>query len=67
MSDKTTEKNPDRFGDVERITKAMQRGVREALRRHKLLGQSVVVMKDGKIVWLKAEEIPDSVLEEFED
>lgn len=42
------------------IEAAMQKAVRQALRRHKLLGESVAVSdKDGKIVTLSPEEIPD--------
>ena len=67
MSDEATEKRRDRVPDVDVITRALKKGVRDALRRHKLLGQSVVVMKDGKIVWLRPEEIPDDVLEVDED
>lgn len=61
MSDKARCKICDRLADVDLITRALQKGVRQALRRHKLLGQPVVVLKDGKIVWLKPEEIPVDV------
>ncbi len=33
-------------------------GVQEALMRHKQAGNPIVVWRDGKIVWLKPEEIP---------
>lgn len=39
------------------IFEAACRGVENALKRHKALGQSVVVWRDGKVVWLKPEEI----------
>jgi hypothetical protein len=39
------------------LVDAVNRGVRAALKRHKELGQSVVVWRDGKIVTLKPEEI----------
>lgn len=41
----------------EDLLHAVNRGVRAALKRHKELGQSVVVWRDGKVVWLKPEEI----------
>ncbi|HUG91570.1 MAG TPA: hypothetical protein VML55_12080 [Planctomycetaceae bacterium] len=37
------------------------RAVRQALREHKLLGHSIVVWKDGKVVHLSPEEIPVDV------
>ena len=40
-----------------RIEAAMNRGVRDALRRHKLLGESIAVMRDGKVVVVPPEEI----------
>jgi hypothetical protein len=39
------------------IEAAMQRGVRDALRRHKALGESIAVSRDGKVVIVPAEEI----------
>lgn len=42
------------------IDAAMQKAVRQALRRHKLLGESVAVSDEhGKVVILSPEEIPD--------
>jgi hypothetical protein len=41
------------------IEAAMQKATREALRRHKLLGESIAVSRDGKVVILPPEEIPD--------
>lgn len=39
------------------IMDAVNLAVTEALRRHKARGESVVVWRDGKVVWLKPEEI----------
>jgi hypothetical protein len=39
------------------IDRAIARGVREALLRHKLLGQSIVVWKDGRTAEIPAEQI----------
>lgn len=46
----------------------MQRSVRDALRRHKQLGQSVVVWKDGQMRILSPDEIdvPDEEAEVLE-
>lgn len=38
--------------DRDRIDRALRRAVREAVRRHKLLGNPVAVWKDGKVVWV---------------
>ena len=40
------------------VDRALQRGVREALIRHKKLGESVAVWRDGRAVILLPEEIP---------
>ena len=37
--------------------RAMREAVREAIRRHKLLGQSIVVSREGKVVIVPPEEI----------
>ena len=39
------------------IESAINRGVRDALRRHKLLGESIAVSRDGKVVIVPPEEI----------
>jgi hypothetical protein len=41
------------------VDAAMRKATRQALRRHKLLGESVAVSRDGKVVILSPEEIPD--------
>jgi hypothetical protein len=41
------------------VDSAMQRAAREAVRRHKLLGESIAVSRDGKVVILSPDEIPD--------
>lgn len=52
-------KDPDRIlrteGDV--IDAALRRGVREALLRHKERNNPVVIERNGKIVWVPAEEL----------
>ena len=39
------------------VVEAMDQAVREAIARHKALGQSIVIWRDGKVVVLLAEEI----------
>jgi 20S proteasome alpha/beta subunit len=48
---------PEKLWTVEELTEAVNRAVTAALKRHKALGQSVVIWRDGKIVELKPEEI----------
>jgi hypothetical protein len=45
------------FCDFDGSLKAIARGVRRALWRHKQLGQSVAIWRDGKVVILKPEDI----------
>ena len=46
---------------LEEKTQAIQAGVRDALREHALLGRSVSIWRDGKIVTLT----PPEILEEL--
>jgi len=48
---------PERLWTSEDLLHAVNRGVRVALKRHKELGQSIVVWRDGQVVTLKPEEI----------
>jgi hypothetical protein len=43
--------------DTRLIQGAIGKAVREAVRRHKLLGQPIVAMRDGRVVWIPPEEI----------
>jgi phosphoglycolate phosphatase-like HAD superfamily hydrolase len=45
------------IADRDRISLALAEGVRDALKHHKQAGNPIVVMLDGKMVWLKPEEI----------
>jgi hypothetical protein len=47
----------DIFGTPGLIDAAMKKAVRDALRRHKLLGESIAVSRDGKVVIVPPEEI----------
>ena len=42
------------------VERAAQRGVQEALWRHKMLGETIVYGEDGTIVRLTGDEIPAS-------
>jgi hypothetical protein len=44
-----------KHGDA--ITKACDRAVREALRKHKLAGNPIAVARDGQVVLLSPDEI----------
>ena len=56
---KKSEKSIDEiFKEGSLIDKALKKAVQEALVRHKQAGNPIVVWRDGKIVWLKPEEIP---------
>jgi hypothetical protein len=41
----------------ELIDKALQQGVRDAVRRHKRDGLPMVIYRDGKAVWIKPEDL----------
>lgn len=52
------------FDDTHRITRAFDEAVRDALLEHKRLGNPVAIWRDGKVVILPPEEIPESGLDE---
>lgn len=57
--DKTIE---ELFDEGTPIDEALRRGVREALLRHKKLGNPIAVWEDSRVVWIPPEEIePDDV------
>ena len=56
---KKSEKSIDEiFKEGSLIDKALKKAVQEALVRHKQAGNPIVIWRDGKIIWLKPEEIP---------
>ena len=57
MVAQSRDKIEEAIADREKITDALASGVREALKRHKQAGNPVVVWSDGKMVWIKPEEI----------
>ena len=42
------------------ITEALEKGVRDALRRHKERGYPVVIERDGQVRWVQAEQLLDA-------
>jgi predicted ABC-type ATPase len=48
---------PSKFSDAEAMDRIVVRAVREALLRHKLLGQSIAAWQDGRVVEIRAEDI----------
>lgn len=57
MSEELTDLDPI-LSNSDRIERAVQRAVQEALRQHKRAGNPVAVWRSGQVVWLAPEEIP---------
>jgi len=55
---KHKDKITEAFANPERITKALTKGVRDALLRHKQAGNPIIIWRDGKSIWIKPEDIP---------
>lgn len=49
----------ERVNDLPRILEAIAQAVREAVLAHKRAGNPVAVWRDGQVVWLQPDEIPD--------
>jgi len=45
------------FEDGVEIDRAIRRGVREALLQHKRAGNPVAIWQDGKVVWIRPEDL----------
>lgn len=45
------------FAEGTQIDRALRLAVREAVRRHKLLGNPVASWRDGKVCWLQPDQI----------
>jgi hypothetical protein len=57
---KSTEKTlAEIFNDTNEVTQRARQAVRDALREHKRAGNPVAIWRDGKVVILPPEEIPD--------
>ena len=57
-------KRPVDFEDDNDVDQALGAAVMAALRRHKRLGQSVVVWQDGQVVTVAPEDIPVGLADE---
>ena len=58
-SDESKPKKPFELSHLPVVLKAFKAGVEAALAEHKRHDQSVVVWRDGKVVEVPPEEIPD--------
>jgi hypothetical protein len=47
----------ERLQDRQLIKQALARGIRQALWRHKQLGNPICVWEDNKVVWIAPEDI----------
>jgi len=54
----------ERANDIPRILQALRQAVREALLDHKRAGNPVAIWRDGRVVWIPPEEIPEGAVEE---
>lgn len=45
------------FADTDSVTRALNQAVREAVLRHKALGQSIYEWRDGRVVEIPASKI----------
>ena len=57
MTDRKAASLTERLQDVRLIQRALARGVREALRRHKQAGNPIAVWRGGQVVWIAPEDI----------
>jgi imidazolonepropionase-like amidohydrolase len=57
MNDMPQQSIADLMRDNELLERAMRSAIREDRRKHKLLGYPIVIVRDGKIVWVPPEEI----------
>jgi len=55
----------ERVDDADAMLRAVRQAVREAVLRHKQLGNPIAVSRDGEVVWIQPEDIeipgPDGV------
>jgi hypothetical protein len=50
----------ERIKDLDRIERALRDAVRDAVQRHKRDGDPVAVWREGRVVWLFPDQIPDA-------
>jgi hypothetical protein len=58
VDDKSEKNIAELFAEGTEIDKALALAVRDALWRHKQLGNPVAIWRDGRVVWIPPEEIP---------
>ena len=46
--------------DTRRLDAMLRRAVIQAVQTHKQAGNPIAIWRDGKVVWLRPEEIPDA-------
>lgn len=51
----------ERVHDVSRIREALRLAVQEALLDHKRAGNPVAIWKDGRVEWVRPEDIPEQI------
>ena len=55
-------KNPDKLS--EQIDTGVKGAIAEAIERHRRLGESISIIKDGQVVTLTADQIPPKISDE---
>jgi len=48
-----------RIPGPDEILEAVRKGYRQAVREHRAFGLPMVFWKDGKVVWIPADELPE--------
>ncbi|MBI3680016.1 MAG: hypothetical protein HY235_06425 [Acidobacteria bacterium] len=54
----------EKFREGKQIDRALVKAVREAIRMHKRLGQPIATLRDGEVVLIPPEEIPEPPADE---
>jgi hypothetical protein len=62
---KNSQPHPELTGLAKKIDTGVRLAVAEALDRHRKLGQSIVIIRNGEIVTLTGDEIPVQNLDQF--
>lgn len=57
MNETNNQKIAEIFAEGNSIDKALNNAVQKAVWQHKILGNSIAVWRDGKVVWIPPEEI----------
>lgn len=57
MKDEKSEELKSLMLETDLVEHAIRRAAVRAIDRHKRLGQPIVVWRDGKVIWIPAEEI----------